>query len=319
MNKIVLRNTIISVLLIVALFIIIMLRDRSPYGKNQSSFAPIPGKEVTRIELAENDNKLVLSKEGEGWLVNGIREARKSEVFFISRILTEMRIKSPVSAEMFSKEITEKGVLPVKVRVYENNKLLKKFLVYKTASNPYGNIMKMSERSRPFIVYVPGYEEDIGSEFIVSELFWQPFNIFNLLPSEIFSINMENLTDTASSFQIISTDNRYILSGMAGWDSSRVRRYVSYFTWVPFENWAFDITDDRKAKINSQEPVYRITVKITSGEEIILTMWDRYDSQTGAKDSDRLLGRCSTEDEFFIIRYFDIDPLLKKRSYFYVE
>ena len=96
-----------------------------------------------------------------------------------------MKIKSPVSAELFKSEITEKGIEPVRVKVYENRKLIKSFLVYKTSSNSYGNIMKIRERSKPFIVYVPGYDGDIGSAFTLNELFWQPYTVFNLLPSEI--------------------------------------------------------------------------------------------------------------------------------------
>jgi hypothetical protein len=34
-------------------------------------------------------------------------------------------------------------------------------------------------------------------------------------------------------------------------------------------------------------------------------------------DSDRLLGKTDENDEFFIMRYFDIDPLIKNRSYFF--
>jgi hypothetical protein len=320
MSNIVLRNTLISVILIIVLFIIVLLRDKSPYGKKQSSFAAVPKKEITRIELTDNENNLILSKEGETWFVNGTGESRKSAILFLIRILTEMRIKSPVSPDMFGDTIVQKGISPVRVRVFEKSRLLKSFLVYKTGSNPHGNIMKMSERSKPFIVYVPGYDTDIGSAFITSELFWQPYNIFNLLPSEILSVKLENPADTASSFAITGTGGTFVLSdtrnNLTGWDSSRVRRYISYFTRVPFEDWAFDISSDQKEKITSQDPLYRITVRKTGGEEIVLTLWERYNGQTGNKDSDRLLGKSSTSDELFIIRYFDIDPLLKKRSYF---
>jgi hypothetical protein len=36
-------------------------------------------------------------------------------------------------------------------------------------------------------------------------------------------------------------------------------------------------------------------------------------------DSDRLLGKTDEKDELFVIRYFDIDPLIKKRSYFFLQ
>ena len=34
-------------------------------------------------------------------------------------------------------------------------------------------------------------------------------------------------------------------------------------------------------------------------------------------DTDRLLGKTDERDELFILRYFDIDPLIKKRDYFF--
>ena len=164
-----------------------MLKVRSPFGKNNSSFAPEPEKEISRIDFSQDGKRLTLSKNGDNWTVNGKAEVRKSGLNFILRVLTEIKIKSPVSPDLFKSEITEKNIDPVKVRVFENGRVIKSFLVYKTNSNTYGNIMKMKESSKPFIVYVPGFEGDIGSGFTLNELFWQPYTVFDYLPSEISS------------------------------------------------------------------------------------------------------------------------------------
>jgi hypothetical protein len=37
------------------------------------------------------------------------------------------------------------------------------------------------------------------------------------------------------------------------------------------------------------------------------------------KDSDRLWAKTDEKDDLFIMRYFDIDPLLKKKSYFFAQ
>ena len=68
------------------------------------------------------------------------------------------------------------------MKVFEKGKLIKSFLVYKTASNKYGNIMKLRESSKPFIVFVPGNEVEIGSAFTMNELFWQPYTVFSFSP-----------------------------------------------------------------------------------------------------------------------------------------
>jgi hypothetical protein len=303
------------------LFVIILLKTRQPFGKNNSSFASEPKEEITKIDLSENGKRLILEKKGDTWMINGKFEARKSGIFFIIRILKEIRIKSPVSSQLFDSVIIAKNIIPVRVKVYENRRLLKTFLVYKTGSNNYGNIMKMREGSKPFIVYVPGFEGDIGSGFTLNELFWQPYTVFDLLPSEIASIKFENLTDTASSFSIINTGHHYSLTGSGGWDSSLVFRYISYFARVPFESWAFDLEETRKRSIEAQQPLYRISVTSEAGRKSTLTLWEMY-RNTGDStkvDSDRLYGKTDDRDDLFIMRYFDIDPLIKKRTYFFLK
>ena len=323
MNKILIRSIFLFIILL--LFTLILFRSRSPFGKNNSSFASEPKEEITKIEFSEKGKRLTLEKKGESWMINGKTEARKSSIFFILRILKEIKIKSPVSPELFENEITGKNISPVNVRVYEKKKLLKTFLVYKTGSNAYGNIMKIKRSSKPFIIYIPGYEGDIGSGFTLNELFWQPYTVFNLLPSEIAAVSFENLSDTSSSFSIISRNNHYVLSRasgrLSGWDSSRVARYISYFAWIPFESWALKISDTEKKSIETQQPLYRISVNTTTGGKIVLTLWRMQTGKNGAQtiDSDRLFGKTDDKDELFIMRYFDIDPLIKKRSYFFSQ
>lgn len=320
MNRILIRS--IFLFIVICLFLLILFKGRSPFGKNNSSFASEPKEEITRIEFSENGKSLVLEKNGETWMINGKTEARKSGIFFILRILKEIKIKSPVSDGLFESDIRSKNIIPVKVRVYEKRKVLSAFLVYKTSSNTYGNIMKKREGSIPFIVYVPGFEGDIGSAFNLNELFWQPYTVFNLLPSEIASVKFENLSDTASSFTIINSGHHFVLAGNSnptGWDSSLVIRYISYFARVPFESWAFDKGGSEQKSIEEQQPLYRISVTTTSSQRNVLTLWGMTTSKSGSKtiDSDRLFGKTDDRDVLFIMRYFDIDPLIKKRSYFY--
>lgn len=321
MNKTIIRSVLIT--LIAGVLLLVLFKSRSPFGKGNSSFASEPQKEITKIEFSQDGRKLSLEQAGDTWLINGKIEPRKSGILFIIRVLHEIKIKSPVSTELFESEIIKKDVVPVRVRVFEKRKLLKSFLVYKTRSNSYGNIMKMREGSKPFIVYVPGYEGDIGSGFTLNELFWAPYTVFNLSPSEIASVKLENLSDTTSSFSIISKNHHYNISrtsnDLNGLDSALVTRYLSYFTWIPFESWAFEISEEDKKTIESQKPLYRITVSTTGGNESVLTLWEKNIDKDGTKtkDSDRLLGKTQNRDDFFIMRYFDIDPLLKKRSYFF--
>ena len=323
LDKLVSRNISLTVLLVSVLVIVILLRSRTPFGKDNASFTSVPKKEITRIEFTGKGEKLVLERKGNTWMVNGRSEARSNGIAFIKRILTEIKIKSPVSPGLFEEEIIKKNIEPVRVRVFESNRLLNSFLVFRTGSNIYGNIMKIMDKSKPFITYVPGYEGDIGSGFTLNELFWIPYTVFNLLPSEISSVELENIADPSSSFTIIVKNNLYSLSDPAnnagGWDSSRVQRYISYFTFLPFESWALGLSAEESAKIKSGNAIFRISVRKSDGTETVLTLWEKTNSETGEKDSYRLWGKTKDREELFILRYFDVDPLLKKRSYFFTD
>jgi hypothetical protein len=323
MRKLILRG--IVVLAVLALLLLLLFRNRLPFGSANSNFACDPKDEITRIEFSSGDKRLTLEKKGETWLVGGTREVRKNGILFITKVLREIRIKSPVSTDLFNTEIKEKGIAAERIKVYSGRKLIRSFLVYKTASNPYGNIMKIRESSKPFIVFVPGFDGEIGSAFTLSELFWQPYTIFNLLPSEIATVDFENFADTASSFRISAHKHHFVLSApskpLAGWDSALVTRYLSYFAYIPFEKWDTGMGAAEKKKIELSVPLYRISVLGTTGKKSVLTMWELVHEEKGkqVRDSDRLLGKTQANDEFFILRYFDIDPLIKKRSYFFTE
>jgi hypothetical protein len=321
MNRKTIRYSVIVIPFLI--LVVYLFRERSPFGGGNTSFAAEPKIEITRIEFAEGKNTLTLEKAGEEWLVNKDIKTRKTGILFILKILTEMEIKSPITPELFNKEIIENRIDPVRVRVFEKSKIIKSFLVYKTASNKYGNIMKIRESSKPFIVFVPGNEVEIGSAFTMNELFWQPYTAFNLLPSDIYSVALENLADTSSSFMIKNENQRFRLYGnpgeLTGWDTSRLIRYVSYFAHVPFESWALNLSDDEKKNIEKEEPVYKITVVTSEGERKVVKLWQRsVDGNDVTKlDTDRLWAKTEGSAEIFVIRYIDIDPLLKKRSYFY--
>ena len=275
MYKLIIRGLFVSVALI--LILLLLFRNRLPFGKDNSSFAVEQGKEITRIEFSDPHSKLVLEQNGDKWLINGRSEVRKNGILFIMRVLREIKIKSPVSPELFNSEITDRGIEPVKMRVYEKRKLIRTLIVYKTSSNSYGNIMKIKERSKPFIVYMPGYDGDIGSAFTLNELFWQPYTVFNLLPSEIASVSFENISDTSSSFSITCENHDFtLLSGskpVAGWDSALVKRYLSYFAWIPFEKWELGMNLEEKKRLESRPPLYRITVNTSDGRKIVLSLW----------------------------------------------
>lgn len=316
-------NIIFLIACIAVLFL--LFRQRLPFGRNNTDFAVKETVGISRVVFYEKGKKLVLLKNKEGeWEIENDGQARDNAVGSLLRILKEMKIKSPVTSEAFLREVTGKEIEPVKVHVYDGRRLRKSFFVYHVESNIYGNIMRISALSKPYVLFVPGYETEIGTYFTADRLFWRPFIVFDYLPSEVELVDFENCSDTASSFRISAYNGRFTLKKfndgrLDGWDSLKVRRYVSWFTYVPFERWATELTEKNWEEIESSEPLYRITVKRKNTEPVVLTIWNKDKTSEGGvltRDPDRVWAKTNKDEEIFVMRYFDIDPVLKKISYF---
>jgi hypothetical protein len=323
LTKSVLGVGLVLVPVLVLILVKIFLIDRYPFGKDNSSFAVVGDKTISKIEMTRVNEKLVVSEVDGKWNVNGISNVNNSVVTSFLSLLSEIQIKSPVSDDAFNELVIKKGITPVKVKVYVKNRVNRMFLVYKTNSNVYGNIMKTSgKRAKPFIVYAQGFENNIGKFFDLNELSWLPYTVFNLRPSEIKSVELVYKNDKESSFRIENRSGRYILSGQGepgDIDSLKVLRYLSYYTYIPFEEWALEISPEEKGRITSEVPSVMIKVSTGTGQNISLSIWERWNSTEGEMllDTDRIWGNLNESGNIFIMRYFDVDPILKKRSYFF--
>jgi len=163
----------------------------------------------------------------------------------------------------------------------------------------------------------------IGTNFNMNELFWVPFNIFNSVPGDIASVEVDYSATPDESFLVynysVPLPDKIKTRGIEGFDFAQVRRYLSYFTWVPFETWAFDLGKMESDSIASSVPLATILVTLTSGTKEKLTIWERSIEQDGTltPDTDRAWEKKDDNSNLFVVRYFDIDPLLRRKSYFF--
>lgn len=324
MNRKLTDLSLLMLIVIAGAAILFMLaRQRAPFGKNNSSFSIDEKTEISRVVFFEGGSKLVLERNGKNWSVGGEAEARPLAVNMLLLILRDMQVKSPVGPEVFKEMISGKPE-PVKVFVYSGWMVKRSFFVYHTSANAYGNIMKMRVASRPFIMHVPGVEEDIGAYFTADPFFWKPFMVFNIMPSELSFVEVRNLRDTNSSFKIypktgeLNFESAVKAPGKEP-DTSRIKRYLSYFSYVPFEKPVRDLTQEEINEIVNSEPLYIITAGKKDGTMRTLKIWEKSGKNPDGvmiTDTDRAWGMIEGTDRLVIMRYFDIDPILRNAGYF---
>ncbi len=168
---------------------------------------------------------------------------------------------------------------------------------------------------------VPGSGDDIGSVFSMYEQFWLPYVIFNIYPSEIESVDVHYTDNDTDSFTLcnpfFSRSEPVGRSCMSGYDTLKVRRYLSYFTGVPLETWAFELEPEKADSIKSSPPLATVTVHLADGTRS-LRIWERkVETPEGMEvDHDRVWGMTGESELLLVARYYDVDPLLRRKSYF---
>jgi len=301
-----------------------LVNRKGSFSKRNTRFAVPFGTEISRVLLKQAGEEILLIKTDTGWIVNGTDGARNSAVDFLLQTLAHIAIKSPVSDEIVKREITEAGLIPVRIVAFSGKRRVASFIVYRTAGNPYGNIARKSDRSKPFILYLPGYEASIGNSFTMVEDFWKPFNIFNENPSSVLSAGVEYPFKPGDSFRVMnpqSSNPGNQPADTTGINPAAVKRYLSYFTWVPFESWDTSIPRSVADSVISSRPFAIITLELADGKSKTLRLWNKTiisDSVT-VQDTDRAWGNLNDAGNLFVVRYYDIDPILRKMSYFFQQ
>jgi len=314
---------ILSVVAIIVALLLIGGKGRNPFGKTNSSISVPQDREIDMITMSGEGQTVTLRKEGERkWTINGTAEARLSAISFILQTLHTIEIKSPVTALYFNENITDKGISPVKVEAYASGRRITSFLVYRFSDDPSGNIVRKTAGSKPFIAHIPGYDLNPGSHFITDPKFWIPYNIFSLSPADIDTVTVSYANRVDDDLVIASGNRGYdIIIGGARpslVDTAAIGRYLAYYTFVPFERWALELSITEIEDIVGNDPAYRITVTLSGGDKETLLLWKRYllKDNIMVEDTDRLWGSTNGGADIFLVRYYDIDPLIKRADYF---
>lgn len=320
-----LRNITVIIVILVLAVIILIIGRRSPFGTGNSEFHVDNAEKVSRIVISGEKQSVDLQRTAGGWTVNGKHYARPSAIDAILRVIGQVRIKSPVSSSVFDRVRGDDPAPPIGVEIFDGRRQIQSFRIYRDTVSSFGGIMQKRKDSKPFYVHVPGYNADPCSYFVVDTKYWMPYTVFNISPEEIKGIDMHYFSKEDSSFSIVIDDRDILFSSAvyagAGLDTAAIGRYLSYFTYVPFERWVPGSLSSNGGLFNGIRPYFRLDLFTNDADTLSLLTWTMMITQGDSvtEDTDRLLGSTNDGDDMFIIKYYDLDPLIKGPSYFISE
>ncbi len=314
---------ILSGILVLIILIVVVMTDHIPFGRKNSILTVRNPGSITRILIQQADNKVDLHLYDGEWWVGDLGHARKSAIEFLMTTIGTMEIKSPLSEDMARAIEGNDPSVPVRVKIFGKPgiRVITSFFISREDSSAGKSLVRRREGSRPFLVDLPGYDVDPVTAFVAEPKFWLPYLIYDLDPSEIseISVTYGNEPDPQIRITRNNDDPQLFISGTraTNFDTVRVTRYLTYFSSVPFERWANENDLDDKIAIKG-EPYANIRVNTAKGDTVELSTWVRYmvTPEGNVKDTDRLWGSLNRGKDIFIVRYYDLDPIIKTPDYF---
>ena len=310
------------ILILVLAAIVLIIGRRFPFGAGNSDFHVDNTEKISRILIRGENQSVNLLRSPDGWKVTGRHSARPSAIEPLLELIEQLRIKSPVSGSVFEEIRSDENTSPVEVQIFAGKRIIQSYRIYRDTASAYGGIMQKRRDTKPFYVHVPGYDIDPSSYFIVDEKYWMPYTVFSLSPDRIERIDLQYFSQADSSFSIVFRGRDILFSSAAygggDLDTAAIGRYLSYFTYVPFERWVPDSLSATGRRVSELRPYFRLDLRGRDNDTLSLLTWIMMINEGGKtiEDTDRLMGSTNGGDDMFIIKYYDLDPVIKGPSYF---
>ncbi len=313
----------IIIIIIIAAIAILLIGRQAPFDAKNSVFYVENTDRIYRILISDDhNNEVELMRRPDGWVIDGDIVVRSSAIDIILKTIRDIRIKSPISDEAFTQFADSEKTKHLEVMIYGKRRLLQSFHIYRNREDDAPGIMKRREAARPFVMHIPGEDADPAKRFIADSKFWMPNTVFAAGPGQISRIRVVYTDKPDSSFSIEREGGKINFSsaGYAGEtvDTMVIGRYLSYFNYVPFESYDHGLSPQDTDSVSSDPVRYSIEVVTGVADTTRLLTWTRKIMKGGSlvRDTDRLWGSINDGGDLFVIRYYDLDPLIKYPSYF---
>lgn len=279
--------------------------------------------EIAKVLIIQNSEKVTLSRtHSEGtWIVDNKYPANKKAIKMLFQTLTEAKINKPVlisENDSTVKYLQSEGKI---IEIYTfDNKLIKKIIVGSYNKEYEGTYMMNVENNIPFIVNIPGVENNLNYRYNINALYWLKPEIFSYNPNEIKAIILKYPNNNAKSFRLEVfpdtakifnfQDNKYITNI----NLQKVGSYLSYFMNVKF---ASETTDTKKIrnKLLKEIPFADITVETGNNKIKNVKLFKIENDSTNNFDMNKLRAIINNQD-VVIVKYYDFDLILKDINYF---
>jgi hypothetical protein len=294
-------------------------------NNQDNNFAARNIEDITRIELSDKNNQVILSKtEKEQWFVTSFK-ANMRNIANLKKILADIEVQYPLpkmhEADYSNKKITDEGV---RIRIFKGKDIEQIYYMLFTDNKDAGTIGLKEGKKQSYVMELPGQDIDFSDYIVVESAFWENNVLFSFNQRQIKYLKIEDHENPDNSFSIETGDSISLFDRNGkniSFDKSKMDRYLSYFNNISFDS-NLNIPDEEKQKIVSVKPLYTMTIESDAER---LTCYINPISDNNSDDYGNPL--VYNRDFFNLIipekklfakaRWLEFDILFEELSYFY--
>jgi hypothetical protein len=267
------------------------------------------------IEIERNDH-------ANKWIVNNKYPATEKSIRKLMQSFTSIKIEKTVQTEKIDSVLNALDTKGRTISIYNRrNKPIKIVKIGEFDESTGGTYMFETEKRTPYIVNIPGLENDLNNRFNLQYIYWIEPLLFSYKPGEIKEIILDNNSAPEKSFRLlINGANAQLFqtsvnSEVNPLDNQKIGGYLSYFMNVKFSDIEISDRNQINSFLNSKAQ-YVICVKDIENHLKTVKFYTIPDKNNpGEFDINKMKALINNEDAV-TVTFYDIDLILKDIQYF---
>lgn len=244
----------VLLLLVNVIFFFLTVKGNS-VSFDEDLFAIRDTASVTSIEIIEDSKKLVLTRNPEGWILNGEYPADEGLRRLLMSILMRVQVKKPVEVEKADvKTVIVHGARPMNFEVWGNLTKTRTFF-------------SMSSGEAVYEVAIPGYNEYLGGIFELNEDQWRDRLLIDGSWRTIQKLSLDYLGSDEKDFLILFDENFFKVESVPEIDSAAVIGYLNQFQVFQINEWISDGRFPRYDSLSRMPPLATLTIETINQQD----------------------------------------------------
>jgi hypothetical protein len=295
--------------------LLVLKKSHTSLSDDIRDFVPAALTTIDRIEIEQQGHRIFLERQ-EKWIINSTLPAREEVVQLLLSSISRFEIIAPApkaGRDELKDRLTKAGR---KVTLIARKKVLREFYIGYDTLAVTGTYIFRKDGQTPYRIKIKGYEAvNIENLFSLQPGLWRENSIFGIDAASIAKISVQYPDNPGLSFSISRSGNSFDLSDVSEThvynpNLEEIQDYLRFFGTIEFR------FPDQSLKnhLSRVQQFADINLMLTSNQKEGLTAYPLLHEVTGPGKEDKnwFIALLKPSKDTVLIRYTDIDPLLRK-------